>query len=109
VVVEEVRPSAPLVQHAAGDPVDAPAVDTPGRMAARVASCISATTRPARRILASSSAVTPHPNPLPFCRRWVSMTLTIRRVTASGDPVPDTVSSWLRDRYHSMSGAVWIS
>src|SRR5579884_1881431 len=29
----------------------------PGRMAARVFSCISATTRPARRILASSSLV----------------------------------------------------
>src|SRR5688572_2513950 len=31
-------------------------VVTPGRIASRVFSCISATTRPARRILASSSA-----------------------------------------------------
>src|SRR4051812_17083650 len=32
-------------------------VETPGAMASRMRSCISATTRPARRIAASSSAV----------------------------------------------------
>jgi hypothetical protein len=49
------------------------AVVTPGRMAARMHSCISATTLPARRILASSSGerlkglATPRPVPVGTC------------------------------------------
>ncbi len=45
----------------------------------------------------------------PLRLRRSSMARTIRLVTDSGDPVPDTWASWPRSWYQSISGAVWIS
>ena len=123
VVAEEVRPGASTLEHLRGPPGRGRAVVTPGRAAARVAACISATTRPARRILVISSWLrltglsNPHTTDLCPCRprpqsgrldpmRDSSTTLTRRVVTSSGDPIPSTGMSVPRALYQAMSGAV---
>ena len=55
VVAEEVRRGAAPVEHVAGGGVEVAVVVAPGRTASRQTACISATTRPARRITAISS------------------------------------------------------
>ena len=91
VVVEEVRTGAALGEHLGGDLVRVRMVVTPGRIAARVASCISATTLPALRILFSSSVERLTPG---LARGPAFM---ISSVTSSGLWSPSTVTSSPRD------------
>src|SRR4051794_22914558 len=81
-------------------------VVTPGRIASRVFSCISATTLPARRIFASSSALRLTPPPRSGrarrSRRWLCPPRTLR----GGSPV----QSPLVDRpHHALEHVVGVA
>ena len=106
VVVEEVRAGATPVEHLAGHPVDLGGRD-PGADGGPGGLVDLGHHPPGLAHLGQLLGGASHQNRPPR-RRRSSTALTIRRVTASGVPVPGHRSAaGSRSRYHSMSGAVW--